>query len=67
MSDSMEIGKRLNEFLNCEINLVLKDNTVIYGTLQKAGNGTVTIINMRRRRITLTTDSISELYTDLDA
>lgn len=57
----------MNEFLNCEINLVLKDNTVIYGTLQKAGNGTVTIINMRRRRITLTTDSISEFYTDLDA
>lgn len=57
----------MNEFLNREISLVMKDKTVVYGTLREAEGDTITISNMRRRKMTLSSGQISELYTDLDA
>lgn len=54
-------------FLNRNINLVLKGNTVIYGTLQEAGDEKVILSNMRGRKMTFPIDDISEIYTDLDS
>lgn len=67
ISDPHEIKKRMNEFLNRDVSLVMKDNTVIYGILREAGGNTVTVSNMRRRKMTFFSDQISELYSDLDA
>ena len=66
VSDPREIKKRMNEFLNREVSLVMKNNTVIYGTLQQSDDDTVTILNMRQRKMTFPAADISALYTDLD-
>lgn len=67
ISDPQEIKKRMNEFLNREISLVMKDKTVVYGTLREAAGDTITVSNMRRRKMTFSCGQISELYTDLDS
>ena len=54
------------EFMNRNVNLVLKGNTVIYGILREADNVKVVLSNMRGRKMTFPLGDISEIYTDLD-
>ena len=67
ISEPQEIKNRMPEFLNKNVNLVLKGKTVIYGTLREVSNGTVILSNMRGRKMTFQMDDISEIYTDLDS
>lgn len=67
ISEPQEIKNRMPEFLNKNVSLVLKDNTVIFGTLREAKNGKVALSNMRGRKMTFLMDDISEIYTDLDS
>lgn len=67
ISGTLEIKKRLPEFLNKNISVVLKGNTVIYGTLREAGDEKVMLANMRGRKMIIPAGDISEIYTDLDS
>jgi hypothetical protein len=67
ISNPEEIRRRLPEFLQRKISLVLSDSTVIFGTLLNVKKDSVAIANMRLREITLPIARISELFMDLDA
>ena len=64
LSDAHEIKVRMSEFLGKKINLVLADNTVMFGVLKKVSAVGVTLMNMRLKEIKYTFDSIAEVYLD---
>lgn len=62
-----EIKRRIGEFMNQEISLVLSNGTVIFGTLQKVEPDRLVISNMRQRKVTTPIALITEVFTDVDA
>ena len=67
ISDPTLLRRRLPEFINRKVNLILKDNTVVFGQLKKTDAQTVYIINMRLKEVRLPVDNVAEFYTDIDA
>lgn len=67
ISDPTLLKKRLPEFLNRNVNLILKDNTVIFGLLKKTDGQSLHIMNMRLKEIKLPMENVAEFYTDIDA
>jgi small nuclear ribonucleoprotein (snRNP)-like protein len=64
---SQQIQPRLAEFLNKKINIVLRDNTVIFGELTALDAHEFTLKNMRLTKTTRAINEIYELYLEVDA
>ncbi|HEX5167907.1 MAG TPA: hypothetical protein VFW11_01950 [Cyclobacteriaceae bacterium] len=65
--DQAILKERLPEFLNKKVNLILKDNTVVFGELKKIEDHALHVTNMRLKKIKLPLESIVEFFTDVDA
>ena len=66
ISDHETIRRRLGEFVNKKMNIVLKNNMVLFVELKKAGDPVV-IMNMRREEQDVPVADIAELFIDVDA
>jgi hypothetical protein len=64
LNDAHQIRSRIGEFLGKKINLVLIDNTVMFGVLKNVSAVGITLMNMRLKKIKYTFDSIAEVYLD---
>jgi hypothetical protein len=64
LNDAHQIQSRIGEFLGKKINLVLIDNTVMFGVLKNVSAVGITLMNMRLKKIKYTFDSIAEVYLD---
>jgi len=64
LNDAHQIRSRIGEFLGKKINLVLVDNTVMFGVLKNVNAAGITLMNMRLKKIKYTFDSIAEIYLD---
>lgn len=67
INDPDQIRKRLREFQDKKISLVLKDNTVVFGKLTNATEEEIIITNMRLKRTKLPLSDIAELQADIQA
>jgi hypothetical protein len=64
LNNAREIQVRMPEFLGKKINLVLTDQTVMFGVLKTVTAAGVTLVNMRLKEIKYQFDSIAEVYLD---
>jgi hypothetical protein len=64
ISDSSQIRQRIHEFVNKPINLVLKNNTVLFGELKRVDGEKITIRNMRLKQMSMPLSDIVEFYVD---
>jgi len=55
----------MNDFIGKKITIVLQDSMVMLGTLTDVTGHTITVLNMRNKKVTLTTTTINELFIDL--
>lgn len=67
ISEPTLLKKRLPEFINRKVNVILKDNTVIFGLLKKTDDQSLHVMNMRQKEIVLPMEKVAEFYTDIDA
>ena len=54
----------MGEFLGKKINIVLMDNTVMFGELKKVNDAEIVLMNMRLENVKYPFDSIAEVYLD---
>lgn len=64
ISDALQIKSRMPEFVGKKINIVLSDNTVVFGKLAKISVSEIVLMNMRLEKIKYPINSISEVYLD---
>jgi len=64
LNDPDQIRRRLPEFLGKKINIVLKDNTVMFGELMKVNTNEIILQNMRLENARFPLESIAEAYFD---
>jgi predicted metal-dependent hydrolase len=64
LSDAAQIRKRVAEFVGKKINIVLTDNTAMFGELTDVNATEIKLQNMRRKKMTYRIDTIAELYFD---
>jgi hypothetical protein len=64
ISDALQIKSRVPEFVGKKINVVLSDNTVVFGVLAKISVSEIVLMNMRLEKIKYPINSISEIYLD---
>lgn len=64
ISDSGQIKSKASTFLGKKINIVLLDNTAVFGTLQEVTSTELIVLNMRMKKIKYPFPSIAELYVD---
>jgi hypothetical protein len=67
ISDPALLKARLPEFVNQKINLILDDNTVVFGVLKKTDGQDLYIVNMRLKKIKLPIKNVIELFADINA
>ena len=64
ISDPEQIKSKAGTFLGKKINIVLLDNTVVFGKLTEVSSKEVQLMNMRMRKVKYPYSSIAELYID---
>ena len=64
LSDAVQIRERMREFVGKKINIVLTDNTAMFGELTGVNDAEIKLTNMRRKEMTYRIDAIAELYLD---
>jgi len=64
LSDPAEIKSRISNFLGKKINIVLLDNTVMFGELKEVNSSGILLLNMRMKKITYPLTQIAEVYLD---
>jgi hypothetical protein len=64
LNDPDQIRRRMSEFLGKKINIVLTDNTVMFGELKKVNDTAIVLRNMRLENISYPFQSIFEVYLD---
>jgi hypothetical protein len=67
LSDPEQIRKRIDEFVGKQINIVLTDSTVVFGTLEQVNATGVTMRNMRLKKTTHPFVTLTEIYFDTNA
>ncbi|SKC43099.1 hypothetical protein [Ohtaekwangia koreensis] len=67
LNDSVQIRKRIQEFVGKTISIVLTDNTAMFGVLEKADESKIVLKNMRMKNVSYTFDKIAEVYFDTNA
>lgn len=66
ISGADEVKKRLPTLTNESVNLVLRNNTVVFGILEEVRDDHVVVSNMRKKKMRVAFDTIVEAYTDVD-
>ena len=64
ISDAGQIKSKASSFLGKKINIVLLDNTAVFGVLEEVTSTDLVLLNMRMRKIKYPFPSIAELYVD---
>ena len=64
LSDPQLIRSRIGSFLGKKINIVLFDNTVMFGELKQANDSEILLLNMRLKKIAYPLKDIAEIYLD---
>lgn len=64
LSDPQLIKSRIGSFLGKKINIVLSDNTVMFGELKAANDSEILLLNMRLKKIAYPLKDIVEIYLD---
>jgi hypothetical protein len=64
ISDKEEIKSKAPAFLGKKINIVLLDNTAVFGKLMDVNDLGLLLLNMRMKKISYPFSSIAELYID---
>jgi small nuclear ribonucleoprotein (snRNP)-like protein len=64
LSDPAQINSRIRSFLGKKINIVLSDNTVMFGELREVNDSGILLLNMRFKKITYPLKNIAEIYLD---
>jgi len=67
LSDADQIQKNLTRLVGKKINIVLKDDTVVFGELKKVNTSEILIINTRLKKMSYSFDRIAEVYLDTNA
>jgi small nuclear ribonucleoprotein (snRNP)-like protein len=67
IADPVLLRARLREFVNRKINLILNDNTVVFGELKKTDDHTLYLVNMRLKKIRIPIKNVIELFADINA
>ena len=61
-----EVRKQLPALKNRSVNLVLRNNTVVFGILDEVRDDNVIVSNMRKKKMSVALNTIVEAYTDID-
>lgn len=64
INDPVQIQKRMNSFLGKKINIVLTDDTVVFGELKQVNTADIQVLNMRRKKVRCLFKEITEIYLD---
>jgi len=64
ISDAGQIKSKASTFLGKKINIVLLDNTAVFGVLEEVTHTELVVLNMRMKKIKYPFASIAELYVD---
>jgi hypothetical protein len=64
ISDVEQIKSKAPTFLGKKINIVLMDNTAVFGELTEVTNKEILLVNMRMKKVKYPYSSIAELYVD---
>ena len=64
ISDPEQIRTKLKALLGKKINIVLVDNTAVFGELKEVNSNEILLENMRMKKIKYPLSSIAELYVD---
>ena len=64
ISDPQQIRSKAGTFLGKKINIVLMDNTAVYGKLAEVSDKEILVVNMRMKKVKYPYSSIAELYID---
>ena len=66
ISGTDEVKKRLPTLTNRNVNLVLRDNTVVFGILKEVRDNQAIVSNMRMKKMAVAVDTIVDAFTDTD-
>jgi hypothetical protein len=64
ISDAEQIKSKAASFLGKKINIVLLDNTAVFGQLKEVNSNEILLLNMRMKKVKYPFSSIAELYVD---
>jgi hypothetical protein len=64
LSDPDHIKKRIKSFLGKKINIVMADNTAMFGILKEVTETEILLVNMRLKRRSYPLNTIVEVYLD---
>lgn len=64
ISDPEQIKSKASSFLGKKINIVLLDNTAVFGKLAEVSSNEIVMVNMRMKKVKYPFSSIAELYID---
>ena len=64
ISDPEQIKSKAPTFLGKKINIVLLDNTAVFGKLTEVSSQDIHLMNMRMKNVKYPFSSIAELYID---
>ena len=64
LNDFNQIRQRMPEFLGKKINIVLTDNTAMFGELTNVSENEIVLKNMRQVKVKFLFRSIVEVYLD---
>ncbi|HEX6892985.1 MAG TPA: hypothetical protein VF141_19885 [Chryseolinea sp.] len=67
ISDREQIRNKAASFLGKKINIVLLDNTAVFGQLKEVNSNEILLLNMRMKKAKYPFSSIAELYIDSTA
>jgi hypothetical protein len=67
LSDADQIQKNLTRLVGKKINIVLTDDTVVFGELKKVNTAEIQLINTRLKKMSYSFDRIAEVYLDTNA
>jgi hypothetical protein len=64
LNDEQKIREKTPELKGKELHIVLRDRTVLLGTVSKVNSDTITLKNLRRAQQVIPYSNISEIYFD---
>ena len=67
INDPEQIRSRVNIFIGKKINIVLQDNTVVFGELKSVNSTEIHLRNMRLKEVKYSFSEIAEIYIDSNA
>ena len=62
-----QIQERIKRLIGKKINVVLTDDTVVFGELKEANTSDIQLLNMRQKKVRYPFAKITEIYFDTNA